>query len=40
MPRRKRPYGDPERKGAMPVVKLVLLIVALAILIAAWNFMQ
>ena len=38
MPRQRRPYGDPMRKGAMPAVKLALLIVALVILIAIWNF--
>lgn len=40
MPRSRRPYGDPVRKGAMPAVKLALIIVALAILIALWNFLQ
>lgn len=41
MLRQRRPYGDPRPKtSVMPVVWLALLVVALAILAALWNFLQ
>lgn len=41
MPRTQRPYGEePPRKSAMPTVWLALIIVALAVLAAVWNFLQ
>lgn len=40
MPRSRRPYGEPSRKSAMPGVWLALIIVALAVLAALWNFLQ